>query len=1301
MEGTLFSSYFLEDGIKKTGDWQRLSDADLEHVFSKVKEVITKFQEREQPDEADTEDGLICPILEILGFHWSRQKTLSRTGRQDVPDFVLFPDKETKEEFDIEFDKHWDKAICILEGKRWRRALDRGDRTDTFDPRVPSNQILRYLSLAEVVSNGKILWGILTNGEVWRLYYHRALSRSEGFIEFNLREIVNQNDKESFNVFYLLFRKDAFIPTEWRPNKTFLELAIEEGKLWEARVSESLKDRIFDEVFPEMAMGFIKNANENISNGLLEKVYNNTLITLYRILFLMYAEDRDLLPVRNERYKIYSLSKIRDEIAELIDSEQVLSETRTVYWDRLKNLFKIISDGDKDLKVPPYNGGLFNPNKHPFLEKFAIPDKFLVPAIDKLSRDYHSKPYRRINYRDLSVRQLGSIYEGLLEFRLKIAEADLSIKQENGIEKYVPTTKQDKIKIRKGTLYLTNDKLERKATGSYYTPDYIVQYIVESTIEPLIQEKLKEFESWKRELENKSKNQLRKILEQFQIRFDPKVYDDSGRIIGEKGVDAFRNALLQIKDPAEAILKIRILDPAMGSGHFLVGAVDFLADRILEILAETSDKQYFGEETYRSPLQSKLETIRRKILDKNKEEGYDIDETKLEDKNLIKRIVLKRCIYGVDLNPLAVELAKVSLWLHTFTIGAPLSFLDHHLKCGDSLIGSDLKNLGKALNGSLFGTHYTGLITAINAIEKIQELTDADISEVEESAKLYEEVERQLEPLKKVLDLYTSEFLLGPKGSFGFLNNHNHKGKNNKRRKPWAWNLMEQYDPLRVVYGKISTSNGEQDLPPEDKDKLEERLRLAQQKRFFHWQIEFPEIWYDDGREKKDGGFDIVMGNPPYGAKLEAEERELFRLTYNLGFTNSAIIFIEKGLSLIKQEGTLSFIVPKSLLFSQKWSHIRQKLVEGLSKLKDVSKAFKEVLLEQVIFIFSKKFTSATYLDETGGIEIDKHTCKKSDTLLVGVDKDEIKIFEKVGNSCILMKGIAHASRGLPLQKYLKPLKENKKLIPLYRGDHIGRYLLKQTQEGVEQSILPKGKTTLLKQPKVMAQNIVAHILYPRDHIKLMATYDLEGKILNLDTVENIWIKNDNFSLPFITAILNSTFVSWYAYRFIFGKAIRTMHFENYHIGKIPIPQIDFTTKDPEKFNQLKEAYEKQEFQTIEQTLKTLLHNSAVLHDFLDYLARRMTEYNKNKYLLELYINGKFQSGTDEMIQVIKLLEKHKDWEDNASESRKKEIAKSFIKDFQSKLSATDRLIDQVVYHLYRLEPEDIKIIEDWKKEKT
>jgi len=1461
MKGSLFSNYFLEEGIKTTEDWKRLSDEELQKLYLEIENKYKAFSKRKNPDEADTEDGLICPTLEILGFQWSRQKSPTKKGRQDVPDFVLFPDDKSKEEFDKESpeSKPWDKSVCILEGKRWKRALDKGDKTDPIDPHVPSNQILRYLSIVEPASNGKIVWGILTNGELWRLYYHRAPSRAEGFIEFDLSEffespnLFNNREKqlEKFKIFYLLFRKEAFIQTEWRV-KSYLEIALEEGKRWEEKVSENLKEKIFYEVFPNIAKGLIEDAklkDEIIDEAHLEEIYENTLVILYRLLFLFYAEDRELLPIKINGYKYYSLSKIREEIADIIDRKEALSERGTFFWGRIRNLFKVINEGDQSLGIPPYNGGLFDSQKNPLLDELCVSDKFLVPAIDKLSRDFTTTPPKRINYNDLSVRQLGSIYEGLLEFKLKIAEKDLGIKRENGKEFYYPVESEKEAKIKKGEIYLTNDKAERKATGSYYTPEYIVQYIVKNTLEPLIQEKIKIFEEWEETLKNKNKNELKKLIEEYNINFDPKLYDNKGKIIGEKDINAYRNVLLSLKDPAEGILRLKILDPAMGSGHFLVGAVDYLADRILEILAEISEKNYFGKEIYRSPLIYKLEDIRNRIIEKAKKEGFIIDEKRLEDKNLIKRVILKRCIYGVDLNPLAVELAKLSLWLHTFTIGASLSFLDHHLKCGNSLIGASTVDFEKVFQKyPMFGSQYVGIMNAIELVEKIQELTDIDISEVEESLKLYESLLKELEPYKKLLDLYTADLYLQQEGKslIRILSGTNG-------------------NPLEIVKGRAN-------LKKEELNLINYALTLAKNKKFFHWELEFPEVWYEKGGKKKDGGFDAIIGNPPYIIEVR-ENKNLFRdlkISPSVGkyYEDKMDIFyffIEYGIDLLKKNGNLGFIVQEYWMTRAKATKLRQKIfreskpiefvlfkdfkifkeaigqhnmililtkkerkdddmvkiriinIENLKKLKEkINKIIDEndILINELnkdnseaFLSFSKKLSSVysiktdkVYVVSEGlsekleklkaneyertfnledneiqqGLVTPQHFLRGTGEGIFVLSEDEKKKYRWTEDEERILKPFYHAKQ---IDRYFYPIGRNEYYLiytPVETCVEIERYLLKSKIEGLLNESLEKLKDFIsienvekflneftphldnesmqefkrlfdmikndesvdkisdyLNNIKVFQYpNIVNHLLKYKDFItsdnkpfgihraRQPDWFENPHKIIGVRKTnypkfvvvdkpfymdQSVLIirlfEHKDYSPYYVTAIFNSKLGWWWFYNQ--KRQGDQLQIDKEVLLNFPVSEIDFINKHNEKLKTLKFKYENKDFSSLTEAIKTFPSSSAVLHDFLSFLAQKMIELNRNKYLLELFIEGKLQKGSEERIKVIELLEKHPQWKNGTSETYQKEIAEALINLYREQIQLTDKLIDQIVYHLYALDEEDINIIENFFNNKT
>ncbi len=1462
MNGSLLSTYFLDYGIKNTEDWKQLADTQSKKVFGAIRSVFEKFRQRTNPDEADTEDGLIIPVLEILGFRWSRQKSVSRYTRE-VPDFILFADEKSKQKFDNQASdqKQWDKGICILEAKRWGRALDKGDKTDPLDRTVPSNQILRYLSLAEPASDGKIIWGILTNGQIWRLYYHRALSRAEGFVEFNLSELVEgevDKDKiEKFKTFYLLFRKEAFIPTSWRPKISFLDLALAEGKRWEEGIAKNLKEKIFFEVFPEIARGFLVNAQSKglkVDEALLQEIYNNTLVLLYRLLFVLYAEDRNLFPIQNSGYKNYSLDRLRGKIAKKIDDKEVFSETISFFWAYLKGLFTIINNGDKNLGLPPYNGGLFDNEKYPFLEKFEVPDKFLVPAIDKLSRDYRENPPKRINYRDLSVRQLGSIYEGLLEFKLKIAQTDLGTKKTNGREIYQPVNGNKKIIIRKGELYLTNDKSERKSSGSYYTPDYIVQYIVKNTLEPFVQKALDNFEKAKKELESiKNKDELVKKLNQKNIRIDPKLYDERGKIIGKKNINTFKNEALKLHDPAEAILKLKILDPAMGSGHFLVGAVDYLADRILEILAEISDKQYFGKEIYQSPLLNKLNTIRSHILEKAENGNYIIDKEKLDDKNLIKRIILKRCLYGVDVNPLAVELSKVSLWLHTFTMGAPLSFLDHHLKCGNSLIGADIQDFKSVFERNpLFGSRYTGLMNAIEMIKKLQDITDTDISEVETSARLYESIIRELEPYKKLLDIYTADFYLRP------------KKKSEQKSYISPLNLVDgtRGNPLNIVSGKVQLNEEAENL-------INTTIKLAKNKRFFHWKLEFPEVWYENGNERSDPGFDVVIGNPPYLMEVR-EAKNIFRdlqLSPSIGkyYEDKMDIFyffIEQGIDLLKNNGLLSYIVQEYWITRAKATKLRRKIfgqtqpvefvlfkefkifkeapgqhnmililkkskpdendkvkikildVKKLKKLsettpkeefdnqedktenpllaRELNREISDVFLsfqKPVKLLYSSQ-TDKVYLLSTYQSEIIEKLKSNKANKTFNLTTDEVQIgadihqpfhrqtqegifvlsqseFDKYNwteDEKTLIKPFYYAEQ-IDIYFY-PPIKNNYYLIytPIeacirleiyYLSQKIKQlnnqelktfmeeftpHLLKKSWKGLD---IPPQLATVLdyinkekenlnaeKLSELLAKvktgsypNIVKHLLQYKDHItsdhKPFGIHRARQKQWFEDTQKIIGVRktkypkfvvidepfymdqsvliirpieHKQYSPHYLNALLNSKFAHWWFFNQ--KRQGNQLQIDKEVLLNFPFPEIDFKEKNQKALEELKNLYEKNYYPEIVQKIESYPSNSAVLHDLLSFLARKIIEINQNKYLVWLFTQGKIEHGSPEMLKIIALLEGHPQWKDNSSEDYKKELAMALINTYEKQIELTENLINSIVYRLYNLTDKDRETIE-------
>src|ERR1700730_12133062 len=313
-----------------------------------------------------------------------------------------------------------------------------------------------------------------------------------------------------------------------------------------------------------------------------------------------------------------------------------------------------------------------------------------------------------------------------------------------------------------------------------------------------------------------------------------------------------RLGILEGNDPAERLLELKICDPAMGSGHFLVNLVDYLSDQVITAMAEAQALVTFID--YVSPLIARIAAIRRTILRNAEERGWTIDPEQLDDRHIVRRMVLKRCIYGVDKNLMAVELAKVSLWLHTFTVGAPLSYLDHHLRCGDSLFGSWVRggiDRASALGAPLL--LHAPMTRALRAASKMQIigcLITAEIAEAHRSKDVFDEVRDMTAPLDAFLSLIHG---------FEWLDL-----RSRADRAILSAFLDGQFgDPVQVALGATAIVNGR----PEAK-RFKEIFAMARElvteERFMNWQVSFPGVWFDWESEGLTGGFDAVIGNPPW-----------------------------------------------------------------------------------------------------------------------------------------------------------------------------------------------------------------------------------------------------------------------------------------------------------------------------------------------------------------------------------------------------------------------------------------------------
>ena len=277
---------------------------------------------------------------------------------------------------------------------------------------------------------------------------------------------------------------------------------------------------------------------------------------------------------------------------------------------------------------------------------------------------------------------------------------------------------------------------------------------------------------------------------------------------------------------------------------------------------------------YISPVTGSIHTIRETILSRAKSEGWTVDPGQLDDRQIVRRMVLKRCIYGVDKNPMAVELAKVSLWLHTFTVGAPLSFLDHHLRCGDSLFGYWIdEGRSAATQGGMFLSGPLKLAEeSAQPMQQIEALSDAELSEAVRSAELWSEVQAGTTPLAEFLSLLRSFEWLAP------IEAKRRKTKQTKVQQGLiaSWLTGIYGDPVAIAAKQTPV-----DETIADSDAFIELLAsaraVASEERFLHWQVAFPGVWQDWDDKGRPGGFDAVIGNPPWD-RMRLEQVEWFAL---------------------------------------------------------------------------------------------------------------------------------------------------------------------------------------------------------------------------------------------------------------------------------------------------------------------------------------------------------------------------------------------------------------------------------------
>ena len=667
---------------------------------------------------------------------------------------------------------------------------DKESKSDTLETRVgtgggikkiaPHDMVQRYLNLSKEHD-----WALLTDGVYLRLLrdFHHTYTR--GYIEFDLQGIFNSRDFAGFRAMYRLLHASRFVidaEKEVAPIDQLYEDALAMG----VKVGEDLRKNVQAAIeslangFLVSSPGFIDQVNQQADGP--AQLYRDVLMTIYRMLFLLFAEQRGMLPGRGSLYmEAFSLTAFRTL------AEQPPSEDRNLdLWEQIKTTFSMVEHGVEELDIFAYNGALFSLNRTPLLTP-DDPDlaprcrnDYFLRTVRHLTVVEKDKVLQRISYSDLSVEEIGSIYESLLEFTPQISESQIEIEG-----RLIPAN----------TFFLDPRGTGRKTTGSYYTPPSLVNELIKSALVPVMEDRIKA----------------------VVPDYDPEL------------VEALNDEERQAAE--EAILAINVVDPAAGSGAFLIAANNKLA---LE-LARIRSGEYFPPEA----------TIR-----------------------YARRDVLAHCIYAVDLNPMAVELCKVSLWINAAVEDAPLNFLDHHIKFGNSLVGAtpdliaggipndaynpvtgDDKNIAKAIKTQnreeLKGQISLMKVSVLETKEdlrkwaEIDRLAEADPNQAEAEYLAYwgggEYLEKRLP-----YDLWTAAF-------FAHLTEDS---------------LVPTTQDVRQA--KLSPAGISQEIK-------KFVLHLDKHYHFFHYHLEFPQIFDENG----NGGFDVVLSNPPW-ERVKLQDNEFF-----------------------------------------------------------------------------------------------------------------------------------------------------------------------------------------------------------------------------------------------------------------------------------------------------------------------------------------------------------------------------------------------------------------------------------------
>nr|WP_281722795.1 hypothetical protein [Nitrosomonas nitrosa] len=824
-----FSDYWLGSILSgKKGAGPRLTKTQADKIFWRLTQLRDRIEGFENPDLTRFREHFARPLLgQVLGFNVlenseeTRLRLLAReTDDNTVPGaaiaaLYLCPDQDE------------------LEGRQARGALER----------FMAEQGLSY--------------GFIVSPETLRLVRRLGDGAKGASFDFSIATTVETEDIESLTAAYRVLNAENFVATNGSPRP--IELLEAESRKHSARVSEDLKEAVF-QAAEILIRGFLDDnrarPGEFSPSPKLSELRDTALQTLYRLLFILYAEARDERLQRHRLYqKSYSMEQLVDRLLRVPEDE--LAGNRFGYWSAIQALFRIYDEGlpsTPDLEnIPPRGGRLFS-EKTPegqLIAKLKLSDRVAGKLVLTLAS---TKPRRgvgreRVSFRELEIEQLGSVYEGLLEYEPRTADQTMIEVIVQGRD-FVLTPAEVKRLCEQKQLVLKGDAaIVANTDAASIHPDNVEEEELADADDDDNNEEeddAAEGEEEEKGVKKGATARLIRRLEKDDFYFVPgSARKSSGSYYTREEIVQYLvrkslEGLVEDKSATE-IEALRVIDLACGSAHFLVGAARYMGRKLLDAY-----RREFGDDPPPDFYPDRPLTVEIRQRWQNEGEPW------------CKRRIVERCLFGVDLNPTAVQLAQVALWIESLAGDRPLSFFAHHIRPGNSLLGTWLDRLHEpphpALDdkkgrdqGGLFEMPFKRLIRdALDQRLLIDKPLPPDIrkdtpQEYEYKADRLKEANRLLEQARLLFDLRSAAAFV-----------------------PEIWS----------VWATLLSTDDVASHAAQQKwwARFEE---VRERERFFHWELEFPEVFFAEKR-----GFHVVVGNPPWDKVLP--DRQEFYGRYDI-----------------------------------------------------------------------------------------------------------------------------------------------------------------------------------------------------------------------------------------------------------------------------------------------------------------------------------------------------------------------------------------------------------------------------------